>query len=325
MNIAEVYGLLKPEVGRINDEIFGNVNSAVERVNEISRYILDSGGKRLRPLLVVLASRYCDGDIDRAIRLGGVVEYIHTATLLHDDVIDEAQVRRGQSSANRRFGNEGVILAGDYLYSRAFQVLVDDGDPRVQRTLSSTTTLMAEGEVMQLVKSFNFDISFEDYYSIIEHKTAILIAACAQVGAYTGTQDEDVARRFRDYGYNIGMAFQIMDDILDYFAQESQLGKSVGTDLREGKMTIPLLCARDRANAEENQRLRSIIERRELPVAEDMQFVLGLMNAHGVRDTALTVGTDFVDRARAALAPLPDNLYKEALLSVADYVLDRPL
>lgn len=323
MNIGEVYALLVSEVARIEQEIQGNLHSRVARVKEIGEYIFSSGGKRLRPLLVLLACKQCEGSVERAIRIGGVVEYIHTATLLHDDVIDEASLRRGRHSANFAFGNPAVILVGDYLYSKAFEVLVADGDQRIQQTLSKVTTLMSEGEVFQLVKSFDFGISLEDYFNIIEHKTAILIAACAQCGGYTGNADEATAQALWDYGYNLGMAFQIIDDILDYMGDTGTLGKSIGTDLREGKMTIPLLKLRDAADSEERAQLQAIVERHEPPTSEELAFVIRLMEQYDIRQQSLAVGQSFIDRSRQAAGRLHDNQYRTAMLSVCDYVLER--
>ncbi|MBB5022327.1 polyprenyl synthetase family protein [Desulfurispira natronophila] len=326
MNIADVYTLLRPQVAEIEQEIQSNLTSRIRRVQEVGEYIFQSGGKRLRPLLVMLTSKLFAGDEQRAVRIGGVVEYIHTATLLHDDVIDEASLRRGRHSANYHFGNETVILVGDYLYSKAFQVLVADGDPRVQKTLSDVTTLMSEGEVFQLVKSFDFSVSLEDYFDIIEHKTAILIAACARCGGYTNADiDEDHAKTLWDFGYNIGMAFQLIDDILDYMGDTSRLGKSVGTDLKEGKMTIPVIKLRDMATEAEKSRIKSLIEQQQIPAEDDLAFVIKLMQRYDIRTHSLEVAHSFLHKARESIDRLPASEYRDALHVVADYVIDRQL
>ncbi|ADU65385.1 polyprenyl synthetase family protein [Desulfurispirillum indicum] len=326
MNIADVYALLKPQVAEIEQEIQSNLTSRVRRVQEVGEYIFQSGGKRIRPLLVLLTSKLCGGDERRAIKIGGIIEYIHTATLLHDDVIDEACVRRGRDSANFKFGNEMVILVGDYLYSKAFQVLVADGDPRVQKTLSDVTTLMSEGEVFQLVKSFDFSVTLEDYFQIIEHKTAILIAACAKCGGYTAPDlSEEMADALWDFGYNIGMAFQLIDDILDYMGDASTLGKTIGTDLKEGKMTIPVIKLRDLASEEEKDRLEKLIEQQMIPTAEDLSFVIGLMDTYDIRRHSMDVAYSFLDKARKAAEVLPAGIYRDCLHVVADYVINRQL
>lgn len=237
----------------VNAMILDHMQSDVPLIPHLASYLIAAGGKRIRPLLTLASTALFDGDMVRAHRLAAAVEFIHTATLLHDDVVDDSDQRRGKDSANIVFGNEASVLVGDFLFSRAFQLMVADGSLEVLRILSTASAVIAEGEVLQLSVQNNLDTTMQDYRAVIEGKTASLFAAACEVGPVIADQDETTIKAMRDYGMYLGMAFQVVDDVLDYNAERAKLGKAVGDDFREGKMTAPIILAIEKATDKERQ------------------------------------------------------------------------
>jgi len=235
----------------VNEMIIAHMQSDVPLIPQLASYLIAAGGKRIRPLLTLSCTALFKGEMSRAHQLAACVEFIHTATLLHDDVVDDSDERRGRQSANVIFGNEASVLVGDFLFSRAFQLMVADGSLDVLKILSDASAIIAEGEVLQLSAQNNLDTSIDDYKAVIEGKTASLFAAACEVGPVIANQDKATISTMRDYGMNLGMAFQIIDDVLDYSACQEKLGKAVGDDFREGKMTAPVLIALEKATPEE--------------------------------------------------------------------------
>ncbi|UOD34244.1 polyprenyl synthetase family protein [Deferribacteraceae bacterium V6Fe1] len=322
MDINYVYQMIMPEMESVEKELLRNLDSDVEMVNEVASYVFESGGKRLRPVFMVLASKLCGYSGDRATILSGVVEYIHTATLLHDDVIDGAKYRRGRKSANNVFGNDITVLCGDFLYSRAFINLVKDGDARVQMILANAAKTMSEGEVFQLVKTAEFSLKIEDYLKIIFSKTAVLFSACCEIGGILGGLEDEKVKNLAEFGKVVGLAFQMSDDILDYLGDPEKTGKKPGTDLNEGKMTLPLILLRDMADKNEKQRLRDIIVS-ENASEEDLTYIISLMKKYNIKAASERYVDDYVNRSKELLNIFPKNEYRDALEFLAEYVIKR--
>lgn len=321
MNISDVTQLVQKKLDLLEAELKRNLDSDVQMVNEVAYYVFESGGKRLRPIFMFLSSGLGGYEGERDVVLSGVVEYIHTATLLHDDVIDGAKYRRGRPSANRVFGNDITVLCGDFLYSRAFVNLVIDGDPRVQMILANAAKTMSEGEVFQLVKTANFDLPFEDYEKIIYSKTAVLFSACCEIGAMLAGFDTDKVNLLAEFGKTVGLSFQMSDDILDYLGDPAKTGKKPGTDLKEGKMTLPMLLLRDLVNEDELLKMKEIITKD--PSEEDIDYIINLMKNYDIKSRAERFVDNYTIKAKKILENLPNNRYREALEFLAEYVILR--
>jgi octaprenyl-diphosphate synthase len=304
----------------VNREIFLQLESDVALVNSVAHYIIGSGGKRLRPLLVLLSARACGYDGEAHITAAGIIEFIHTATLLHDDVVDASDRRRGQKTANSVFGNEASVLVGDFLYSRAFQLMVDIGQMRVMEVLADATNTIAEGEVLQLMNCRNPDTTEEQYLEVIYRKTAKLFEAGVVIGAILGNQTRAVEEAFLEYGKQLGIAFQLIDDALDYDASSEQFGKNIGDDLAEGKPTLPLIHALRHSSADQQVLIRSAIEnggRDEIDaVMEAISETGALAYTHSRAETASQA-------AIAALSRVPESPHKNALIQLAEFAVDR--
>ncbi|MGA1862176.1 polyprenyl synthetase family protein [Deferribacter thermophilus] len=320
--INQVFDLLKDEIKNVEEELLRNLDSEVQMVNEVASYVFKSGGKRLRPVFLILSSKLSGYDGPRSIVISGVVEYIHTATLLHDDVIDGAMYRRGKKAANRVFGNDITVLCGDFLYSRAFVNLVKDGDPDVQMILANAAKTMSEGEVFQLVKTANFDLSMDDYLKIIFSKTAVLFSSCCEIGAVLAKKDMDTRNRLKEYGKLIGLAFQMSDDILDYLGDENKTGKKPGTDLKEGKMTLPLILLRDILDANNKEKIKEIILKDE-PNEDDLNYIIELMKKYNIKEKAEQFVDSFIEKAKEQLSIFDNSIYKDALIYLSEYVIKR--
>jgi octaprenyl-diphosphate synthase len=315
----------KSDMERMESRIHESLGTDVPLIRQVSKYILGAGGKRFRPLLHLLSARLCGyREHNAEYVLGSVVEYIHTASLLHDDVIDEAKVRRGQSAANTIWGNQASILVGDYLYSKALFHGVRLHNQRVMDVLSETTTAMSEGEVLQLMQIQNADMTETDYFRLVECKTGVLISAACRLGAIIGKAPLSQEDALTAYGKKLGFAFQITDDTLDYAADQKQLGKVLGKDLDEGKVTLPLIYLMRKAEPDEQQALRSILQA-DTVAENDLTYTLGLMKKHGAVDDALRVAQNLSDEAKAALNLFPDSSARQALMALADYVVQREM
>ena len=320
LDLPAIQALAAADMAAVDALIRRRLASDVVLVNQVAEHIIAAGGKRLRPMLLLLAARALGHRGPDAHQLAAVVEFIHTATLLHDDVVDESDLRRGRKTANALFGNAASVLGGDFLYSRSFQLMVELDRMPVMRILADTTNRIAEGEVLQLLHVHNPDTDEAAYLRVIERKTAVLFAAATRIGALLAGADEAVQRRLHDYGMALGHAFQIADDVLDYSADEAALGKHLGDDLAEGKATLPLIHAMLHSDAATRDRLRAIVEAGEV---EAMPEVLAAIDATGGIAYSRRRAEDYADAAERALDDLDDNDAVAALRGLARYAVGR--
>jgi len=317
-----VIELLKDEMSGVEEQIKNNLSSDVQLVSQVGEYILSSGGKRIRPMLLLLSSRLCNYQGDKHVELASVVEFIHTATLLHDDVVDSADLRRGNRSANSVWGNQASVLVGDFLFAKSFSVMVGSESLKILKILSDTTTQLAEGEILQLINTCDLEVDEPRYLQVVRDKTAILIAAACQVGGVLAGVDEDKELALREFGLEIGIAFQLMDDALDYVADEADFGKERGHDLYEGKMTLPLICAFAKASSDEKEEISRIVEAEELS-GEDLDYICDLIDRHGGIAYTRQRAADRIELAKRHLELFPACEAKQALFDLADYVVSR--
>ncbi|TBO30217.1 octaprenyl diphosphate synthase [Aquabacterium lacunae] len=311
---------MAPEMEEVNAVIHRRLSSQVALVNQISHYIVQAGGKRVRPLLLLLVARALGHDTPHRHEMAAVVEFIHTATLLHDDVVDESELRRGRQTANAMFGNAASVLVGDFLYSRAFQMMVSTDRMRVLEVLADATNIIAEGEVLQLMNMHDPDISVADYLKVIEYKTAKLFEASARLGAVICDAPQAVEDACAAYGRAVGTAFQLVDDLLDYEGTTAELGKNIGDDLREGKPTLPLLEAMSRGTAEQREMIRNAIIHGEV---ERMPDIVAVVKATGALEATREAAVAQAEAAKAHLAVLPESVFKESLLQLAIHSVHR--
>lgn len=318
--LTEVQAFAAADMAAVDALIRRRLASDVVLVNQVAEHIVAGGGKRLRPMLLLLAARALGHQGPDAHQLAAVVEFIHTSTLLHDDVVDESDLRRGRSTANAVFGNAASVLVGDFLYSRSFELMVELGSMPVQEILAGTTNRIAEGEVLQLLHVRNPDVDESAYLRVIERKTAILFAAATRLGALLAGGDEATQQRLHDYGLNLGIAFQIADDVLDYSADEAALGKHLGDDLAEGKMTLPLIHAMAHADDATRARLRTIVEQGDAGALDE---AITAIRASGGLEYSLDRAREYAALAEAALDGLPDNEAVAALRGLVRHAVDR--
>ncbi len=320
--MADIWDAYQEELTGVEDEIRRNLDSSVALVNTVAAHILSSGGKRIRPLLLLLCARLCGYTGKEDLRLGSLVEFIHTATLLHDDVVDDADLRRGRQTARKVWGNQVSILVGDYLYSRAICHIVTFRSQSINEVLSEACRKMAEGEVLQLYYNGNPLITESEYLRIVEHKTAGLIAASCRMGSIIGGASEEQQGALFRFGQYLGIAFQVADDTLDYAANGARLGKSLGQDLRQGKATLPLLHLLQHCPEQDRQMITDRMETRTLTDAELLR-ILSLMHEYGSLAYAMTRAREFVASAILDLALFDESSHKRALSVVADYMVQR--
>jgi len=318
--------LVADDLAACNRLIVERMTSDVDLIPKLASHIIAAGGKRLRPLLTIAAARLCGyrpvPHGMRHVMLAACVEFIHTATLLHDDVVDESALRRGQASANAMFGNKPSVLVGDFLFARAFRLMVEDGSLRVLAILSEASATIAEGEVLQLITQNDTTSTEAQYLAVVEGKTAALFGAAAELGAVVAERPDDEAEALRSYGRNLGVAFQLVDDALDYSAEEAALGKTIGDDFREGKITLPVLLAFARGDAAERAFWRRTLETGEQGVEDLAQAQALLARHHAVRDT-IDRAREYGAAARAALACFPDGAERRALSDVVAFSIER--
>ena len=317
--------LVREDLSSCNRVIVQNMQSQVELIPQLAAHLVAAGGKRLRPILTLACARLCGYPASggsRHVALAACVEFIHTATLLHDDVVDESALRRGLATANAIFGNKASVLVGDFLFSRAFQLMTADGSLKVLRILSDAAATIAEGEVLQLVTQNDLSTKDERYLDVIQGKTAALFAAACQIGAVVADRPEVEEQALADFGLYIGTAFQLVDDALDYAADQAALGKTVGDDFREGKITGPVLAAYKAGSEPDRLFWRRTIEQSEQTDA-DLDHALVLMAQTGAIESTLQRAKGFAERAKAALAVFPDSRVKRCLAGVADYTVRR--
>ena len=318
-----LHGLVKNDLAAVNRRIIEKMQSPVALIPQLAGHIIAAGGKRLRPMLTLAAARLCGyGEGERHCALAACVEFIHTATLLHDDVVDESLLRRGQESANAVWGNQASVLVGDFLFSRSFELMVEDGSLEVLRILSNASAVIAEGEVLQLVTTNDTGTGEADYLEVIRCKTATLFAAAAEIGAVVAGRPEAEQQALADYGMNLGIAFQLIDDLLDYSALQAQLGKTVGDDFREGKMSLPVVLAFARANDDEREFWTRTMERMEQEEG-DLGQAIALLQKHGVLDETAGRARDYAVRAKQALAAFPESEIRAAMMEAVDFAVDR--
>ncbi|MEC5164128.1 octaprenyl-diphosphate synthase [Janthinobacterium sp. CG_23.3] len=304
----------------VNTVIRQKLYSEVSLVNQIAEYIISAGGKRIRPVLVLLVANAYSYKGTAHHELAAVVEFIHTATLLHDDVVDESSMRRGRQTANALFGNAASVLVGDFLYSRSFQMMVTLDNMRVMQILSDATNVIAEGEVLQLLNMHNPDVSQDNYLQVIRSKTAKLFEAAAQLGALiSGASDAEIDAA-GEYGRSLGTAFQLIDDVLDYAGDAAEIGKNVGDDLREGKPTLPLIYLMENGTPEQRELVRACIEKGD---EQHFDAILAAITSSGALDYTRRAAEAAARRAADAVADLPDSVYKQALLQLCVFAVDR--
>lgn len=323
MKFSEILDSLASELDDVEEAIQSNFHSDVVLIPDVSEYLIGSGGKRIRPMLLMLVARAFGYTGPRVATMGCVVEYIHTATLLHDDVVDDAKMRRGSQSANSKWSNEASVLVGDFLFAKSFSLMASDADGRILKTMSQACTLLSEGEVLQLMNMYNLRLKEEEYLGVVYRKTAALIAASCRIGALIPDSPPTFADAIHQFGVQIGYAFQLVDDALDYMGDAQRTGKSVGEDLREGNVTLPLIRVCAQATGSEFERLNRLVVNAEEIHAEDMDDVLELMNKYGAVDYTLDRARGYVEAGKAALSVLPDSPHVDVLRDVADYIADR--
>lgn len=320
VTLEQLYALIGPDMKAVDAVIRDRLHSEVVLVRQVAEYIIGSGGKRMRPALVLLAAGALDYHGQRHHEMAAVVEFIHTATLLHDDVVDESALRRGRDTANAMFGNAASVLVGDFLYSRAFQMMVEVDDMRIMRVLSDATNVIAEGEVLQLMNCHDADVDEARYLQVIRYKTAKLFEAAAQLGAILGKAEPEVEKALASYGMHLGTAFQLVDDVLDYSGQEADTGKHIGDDLAEGKPTLPLIYVMQHGTPAQAACVRRAIEE---GGRDDFPAVLEAIRTSGALDHARQQAAKEAEVAREAIKCLGDSNFKKALLQLTLFAVDR--
>ena len=321
INGKEIFELLHDDLLAIEAEFGRDTVSEVSAITEIGEYLRGGGGKRIRPALLLLSSKLFPHKGRGAVRLGAVVEIIHTATLVHDDIIDEAQTRRGRPAANTRWGNSKCVLAGDWLYMQAFKIAVQERNFRILDTLIELTQQMVEGELLQMEKLGKL-ISLDEHFDLIFRKTACLFSVCMRLGAILGGATPEQEEACASYGRNLGMAFQIVDDVLDLTASESVLGKPVASDLREGKVTMAVIHALDRCSPEEREQISTVLRDRAFNGVTHAD-ILAILKRYGAVEAATSRASEYAEAARKALCTFPDSEIKRALLWAPDFVVAR--
>lgn len=320
MDLEAINHLIADDLSAVNRTIHARLESNVSLINQLAFYIVNGGGKRMRPMLVLLSARALDYDGAHHINLSTIIEFIHTATLLHDDVVDASELRRGQETANAVWGNEASVLVGDFLYSRAFEMMVEVGNPRIMQIMAQTTNTIAEGEVLQLLNTNDAATTEERYLEVIQRKTAKLFEAAAQIGAVISTatcvQEQALAR----YGMHIGAAFQLIDDILDYSASSEQIGKNIGDDLAEGKPTLPLIHAMRIGTQSQADTIRQAIE---TGGRKNIAAVMAAIESTDALSYTARAAEKEAQSAAESIASLPASAYKDALFALAEFSVKR--
>ncbi|MEX0901273.1 MAG: polyprenyl synthetase family protein [Pseudohongiellaceae bacterium] len=316
----QIRSVVATDFEAVDRYIIEQLHSDVPLVENIGQYLVEAGGKRMRPVTVLLCARACGIRTNRHIQLAAVIEFIHTATLLHDDVVDTSSLRRGRPTANHKWNNPSSVLVGDFIYSRAFQILVEVGDMRIMKIIADTTNTIAEGEVMQLINKHNADTLEANYMKVIRDKTAILFQAAAQCGAILAAADHKTELALRDFGMHLGMAFQLVDDVLDYDGDATAMGKNIGDDLAEGKPTLPLIYAMQNSSEEAATLIRSSLAS---SGTDSLQQIIDIVKGSGALDYARSLAEKEITAARRCLQPLTETTYHNALLQMAEFALRR--
>src|SRR5688572_6160741 len=322
LNPQEIFKLVEGGLAQVEHELLRQSNSNVELIDRIGRYIQDSGGKRLRPTLLLLSSQMCGYEGPICHRLGAVVELIHAATLVHDDIIDEAKVRRGRASVNALWGNEITVLMGDWLYMTSFTLALGERHFKILDILTDVTRKMIEGELIQLSLNGSLDITEEQHLDISKRKTAFLFSACARIGGILGSVSEEREKDLERYGLNIGIAFQMVDDVLDFTSTESTLGKPVVSDLKEGKLTLPLIYLMQEGKPEHRDLVRTVLKENGYGTV-NAESILDLLREYGTVDRVIDKAQGYAREAKEYIAHFPQGLARDALMSIPDYIVAR--
>ena len=320
--INALSGLVAADLEHVNGLIRAKIGSDVAMIPDVANHLISSGGKRLRPMLTLAAARMCGYEGRGHINLAAGVEFMHTATLLHDDVVDGSDLRRGKAAARVVWGNSASVLVGDFLLGQAFKIMVEVGSLEALAILSDAAAVIAEGEVRQLAAANNMATTEDEYLYVVHAKTASLFAAAAEVGPVLAGRSRGERAAFKSYGANLGLVFQLIDDVLDYSGNSDELGKAVGTDLRDGKITLPLVLSYRRGSDEDRQFWQRVIERREIGDG-DFEHAIALLRRHHALDDTIRRARHFGEVARDALAPFPASAHKAALLEVVDFCIER--
>ena len=320
MDIQSIYSLIEDDMSAVDAMIQSRLQSDVVLINQLGHYIINSGGKRLRPALAILCARACGYEGNQHHNLATIIEFIHTATLLHDDVVDNSELRRGRETANSLWGNEASVLVGDFLYTRSFEMMVEMNSMPLMKILSHTTNIIAEGEVLQLLNCNDADTTEESYLEVIHHKTAKLFEAAGQLGAVISESSAEVEYAMSHYAMHLGSAFQLVDDLLDYSESSEVIGKNIGDDLAEGKPTLPLIYAMRQGTAQQAKIIRDAIEQGQRNKIDE---IITIIEETGAIAYTAQAAKNEVDLAKACLSILPDSDYKQALSSLADFSIER--
>ncbi len=319
-NFEDIQNLIQEDLTQTDQVLIEHLSSDVALINQMSHYIIGAGGKRLRPLLLLLCARASNYQGQHHHLMAVVIELIHTATLLHDDIVDESSTRRGKETANEVWGNAASVLVGDFLYSRAFELMVEPGSMRIMQILSKATNEIAQGEVMQLLNCQNSDLTESEYYQVIERKTAVLFQAATQIGGVLAGANPAQEEALRQYGLHLGNAFQIIDDVLDYESDAQTMGKEVGDDLSEGKTTMPMIYAMEHADESEQQLLKQAIDNAD---TTQIDQVIEILNKVGAFDYTRAQAQKSAELAKAQLSALDDSEFKQALELLCELSLKR--
>jgi octaprenyl-diphosphate synthase len=318
-NITEV---ISQDLAQLEQSIDKLLTTKVTFIKEVVRHIVKSGGKRIRPILVILSAKLCGTKKDQHISYAAIIEFIHTATLLHDDVVDNAKIRRGRFTANTLWGNEPSVLVGDFLFTKSFDLMIQIQNAEILKVMARATTSLAEGEIMELLRTSDITTTEKDYYEVIDNKTAVLLSAACEIGALLGNVDADRRLALREFGHHLGMAFQLKDDLLDYVSTDSTLGKNTGIDFKEGKVTLPLIHALKFATPGERDTIMAALEKRRTG-KKDFQKVKGIIERYGGLEYTSDVSKEHINKAKGFLALFPPSPYKDALLELATYIITR--
>ena len=321
-DLAQIFEPIREDLVAVEQEFVRHIQSRVALIPEMGRYIQKSGGKRVRPAVLLMASRLSGYQGDRAVLYASVVEFIHTATLVHDDIIDGADLRRGRMAVHSRWGNDITVLLGDYLYIKSMAMALTYDSLEIIRQLCDVTLRMIEGELYQLTKAGDVDITEEEHFEIIRRKTAYLFGGCAQIGGMLGGVTREREDALREYGFNLGIAFQLVDDLLDYTADQDALGKPIGGDLREGKVTLPVIFLLQRGGAEADGLIRSVVADRAV-TPDQWGDIRKLLVEHRATEMAYARAVEYAERAKGCLTVFPPSRERDALMALPDYVLSR--
>jgi octaprenyl-diphosphate synthase len=320
--MANITDLITQDLAQLELSIDKLLTTRVAFIKEVVQHIVKSGGKRIRPILVILSAKLCGVKDDQPIPYAAIIEFIHTATLLHDDVVDNAKIRRGRLTANTLWGNEPSVLVGDFLFTKSFDLMVQIQNPEILRVMANATTRLAEGEIMELLRTSDVNTTEDDYYEVIDNKTAVLLSAACEIGAVLGFVDAEKRSALREFGHHLGMAFQLKDDLLDYVSTDSTLGKNTGIDFKEGKVTLPLIHTLKYVTPAERESILAALEKKRTS-KKDFQKVKGIIERYGGLEYTSNVSKEHINKARGFLELFPPSPYKDALLELATYFITR--